>query len=350
MASENKKMESGIVKTEKDQKHKKKQQSEKNKLRLVFGDVTLGVHGKNFDYIFSYQTGGPESLVTSGMEWLYRTPKPTFWRATTDNDRGNKFPYASSMWLGADLFIWCREIKVKADGKSVKDILAPANNSFGGEKEAEEVSIKFRYETTTTPSTRVDVKYTVTADGVIRVDVHYHGQKGLPELPVFGMRFIMPSHALGYDYKGLSGETYPDRMAGGIKGYYTVEGLHVTPYLVPQDCGVHMETDYAIIYRDLMLKNTKQDGKTYGLKFESCGRHKFAFSCLPYTAEELENATHQEELPPARRTVMSVLGAVRGVGGIDSWGADVEKTYHIDASQDIKYAFTISEVQKGNRE
>ena len=30
---------------------------------------------------------------------------------------------------------------------------------------------------------------------------------------------------------------------------------------------------------------------------------KLAFSCLPYTASELENATHQEELPPARREV-----------------------------------------------
>lgn len=26
-------------------------------------------------------------MVKHGKEWLYRTPKPTFWRATTDNDR-----------------------------------------------------------------------------------------------------------------------------------------------------------------------------------------------------------------------------------------------------------------------
>lgn len=33
------------------------------KLALVYGDLTLGVHGSDFDYIFSYQTGGLESLV-----------------------------------------------------------------------------------------------------------------------------------------------------------------------------------------------------------------------------------------------------------------------------------------------
>ena len=63
-----------------------------------------------------------------------------------------------------------------------------------------------------------------------------------------------------------------------------------------------------------------------------------------YTALELENATHQEELPPARRTVVSILGAVRGVGGIDSWGADVEPAYHISAGEDIEYGFFIEKL------
>ena len=53
------------------------------------------------------------------------------------------------------------------------------------------------------------------------------------------------------------------------------------------------------------------------------------------------NATHQEELPPVHRTVVSILGAVRGVGGINSWGADVEEDYHIPADKEIAYGFTI---------
>ena len=54
------------------------------------------------------------------------------------------------------------------------------------------------------------------------MDVDYTGVKGLPELPVFGMRFIMPTLADKYMYKGLSGETYPDRKAGAEKGIYEV--------------------------------------------------------------------------------------------------------------------------------
>ena len=65
--------------------------TDKNKLRVVYGDYTLGVHGDGFDYIFSYSQGGLESIVKNGYEWLYRCPKPTFWRALTDNDRGSRF-------------------------------------------------------------------------------------------------------------------------------------------------------------------------------------------------------------------------------------------------------------------
>lgn len=71
-------------------------------------------------------------------------------------------------------------------------------------------------------------------------------------------------------------------------------------------------------------------------------QEEFAFFCIPYTPLELENATHHEELPPARRTVVSILGAVRGVGGIDSWGADVEEAYRINAGENINYSFRIS--------
>ena len=102
------------------------------KLHVVYGDVTLGVHGerngKRFSYLFSYATGGPESICIDGREWLYRSPRPTFWRATTDNDRGNGFPLRSGMWLSADLFIKCTGVQVRANGIELPLPCAPENN------------------------------------------------------------------------------------------------------------------------------------------------------------------------------------------------------------------------------
>ena len=313
----------------------------KKPLKIVYGDFTLGVHGNDFHYIFSYGAGGLESMVKGGIEWLYRCPKPTFWRALTDNDRGSKFHIKSGTWLAADMFVNCKNIEVIVDGVSQGKPCAPANNKYGANVYAKKVAVCFTYETVTNPVTNVDVIYEVKKTGAIDVVVCYHGAKKLPELPVFGMRFIMPTLADRYVYEGLSGETYPDRKAGAQRGIYEVNDLSLTPYLVPQECGMHMDTSWVEVYRHTSLDNSRKENDTAMLRIQKRDR-EFAFSCLPYTATEIENATHHEELPPARRTVLCVYGAVRGVGGIDSWGSDVEAAYHISGKKDIVYSFRIA--------
>lgn len=312
-------------------------------LHIIYGDATLGLRGEGFGYIFSYERGGLESLVQHGKEWLYRTPKPTFWRATTDNDRGNGFSTDSAMWLGTDMFLKCSAIDVIVDDQSIPLPIAPENNQYSNEEYAEHVTIAFTYTTLTVPATTVVAAYTVDGTGEIHVSVEYQGQTGLPELPALGLRFVMPTPAVQFAYDGLSGETYPDRMAGGQPGHYTVNGLPVTKYLVPQECGMHMQNDQVTVTRNQTLNNADASTLPFDLTFEKADE-AFAFSCLPYTAEELENATHIEELPAPRRTVLTVYGAVRGVGGIDSWGADVEPQYHISAEEDHHFAFKIKGV------
>lgn len=309
-------------------------------LHIIYGDGDLGVGGDGFHYLFSYSRGGLESLVIDGKEWLYHEPKPTFWRATTDNDRGNGFSRKSAQWLGADMFSQATDVAVRVNDQTIAFPGAKRNNKYSNHEFSEKIEVIYQFETATTPTTNVSVSYTVTSDGTIAVRVHYQGNEKLPELPVFGLRFVMPTTATGFEYDGLSGETYPDRLAGGQPGTYQVKGLPVTHYLVPQDCGVHMKTNAVTIRRDRTKNNADRSERPFRLKFEKLA-DPFAFSCLPYTAEELENATHIEELPLPRRTVVSILGAVRGVGGIDSWGTDVEEKYHIPADQDIGFGFKI---------
>lgn len=308
-----------------------------NKMKVIYGDGTLGLAGDDFNYIFSYDRGGLESLQIAGMEWLYRVPTPTFWRATTDNDRGSGFNLRSAQWFGADMFSkYLAEKTTLAinDEVTEKIPLAPATNDFSDNEFVDKATITFTYETLTVPATRVTVQYVVSKDGEIKVSVKYHGHTDLPQLPVFGLRLVMPSLAEGFEYTGLSGETYPDRMAGAKHGSYQVKGLPVTNYLVPQENGMHMQSDKLIITRN-------KNGESYKLTV-SKDKVPFNFSCLPYTAEELESAPHIDELPLARRTVLVIAGAVRGVGGIDSWGADVEPRYHISAAKDIEFSFVIN--------
>lgn len=316
-----------------------------NKLHVIYGDGTLGLGGEDFHYIFSYEKGGLESIKINGKEWLYRVPTPTFWRATTDNDRGSGFNIKSAQWVAADTFSKClgdqTELTVD-DHHFAKLPVAPETNKFSNHETADQVTIAFTYETLTVPATKVTITYLVTADGQIKLTAHYYGQQDLPELPVFGLRLIMPTTATGFDYEGLSGETYPDRIAGASEGTFHVDGLPVAKYLVPQENGMHMATKWLNITREITANNADHSTKPFSLKIGQAG-DPFNFSCLPYTAEELESATHIEELPLALRTVLVIAGAVRGVGGIDSWGADVEEQYHIPADQDIEFSVILNQ-------
>ena len=271
-------------------------------LTVTEGDGNIGVKGSGFEVLFSISEQGPVSLRKNGAEWLWRAPRPAFWRASTDNDRGCSFPQRAAVWMGADVF-------VQRMGFTVQ------------EKSAQCVRVQYRFGVPGVPGAQVEMIYTVEAQGALRLDAVYHGVPGAPELPCFGIKFETAAPVVRTRWTGLSGETYPDRCKGGVFGCHE-EPPHIEPALVPQDCGLHMDTQQV----NLQLA----DGKT--LTLESTGE-AFAFSALPNTAQQIEAAQHPCELPETGRTCVTVLGAARGVGGIDSWGTDVEAPYHVNGEQ-----------------
>ena len=285
-------------------------------LTVIEGDVNLGVEGDGFALQFSYAEGGLASLrKASGPEWVWRAPRPALWRAATENDKGCGFPVRSAAWMAADAF-------PKAEGWQVE------------EKSSQQVRIRYTFSFPTVPGASADLTYTVTGSA-LRVDAVYHGVPGAPELPVFGVRMSTLHPAARVCWTGLSGETYPDRYKGASFGRWA-ETPHIPAYLVPQDCGVHMDT------RTLTLE--QQDAAcrtTAALTVRMADDTPFAFSALPNTAQELESAAHRDELPRTGRTVLTIMGAVRGVGGIDSWGTDVEPACRISGEEDHAVSFII---------
>ena len=285
-------------------------------LTVIEGDVNLGVEGDGFALQFSYAEGGLASLrKAGGPEWVWRAPRPALWRAATENDKGCGFPVRSAAWMAADAF-------PKAEGWQVE------------EKSSQQVRIRYTFSFPTVPGASADLTYTVTGSA-LRVDAVYHGVPGAPELPVFGVRMSTLHPAARVCWTGLSGETYPDRCKGAQFGRWTEEP-HIPAYLVPQDCGVHMDT------RTLTLQ--QQDAAcrtTAALTVRMADDTPFAFSALPNTAQELESAAHRDELPDTGRTVLTIMGAVRGVGGIDSWGTDVEPACRISGEEDHAVSFII---------
>ena len=274
-------------------------------LRVTRGDGALGVRGEDFEILFSYTEGGPVSLVSGGREWLWRAPRPAYWRAPTENDLGNGFARESSIWAAADGWPDCEKPEVLSEGP-------------------EGVRVRYTFTAPALPGLRTQVTYTVEPSGSVSVCARYFGQEGRPELPLFGLRFATPAPVERLEWLGLSGETYPDRKRGGVFGWHR-ENPHIPAYLVPQECGCHVDTHAAVL--------SMGAGEKLTLAMED---RSFAFSAIPYTPQQLEQAAHREELPEAVRTVVTVCAAMRGVGGIDSWGADVEEPFHVSAEKDIE--------------
>ena len=278
-------------------------------LCITRGDGAIGVRGRDFEILFSLSEGGPVSLVSGGREWLWRAPRPAYWRAPTENDLGNGFAAGSSIWSAVDAWQRCTEVQLL-------------------ENDEEVFSIRYTFASLAVPEVETEVTYAVNDRGVLWADVNYWGQKGLPQLPVLGLRFATPTPVETVEWLGLSGETYPDRKRGGVFGWHR-EAPRIPAYLVPQECGCHVDTHMVVL--------RMVDGARLTLEIDE---QPFAFSAIPYTPQQLEQAAHREELPRPVRTVVTVCGAMRGVGGIDSWGSDVEEAYQVSGEADQKVSFS----------
>ena len=284
-------------------------------MQIIHGDVNIGVKGDGFHVMFSKSEGGLASLQYDGTEYITRTPKTSFWRACTDNDRGAKHGYDRGMWLTAGLYQKVIDIKMQ--------------------EEKDQLTVIFEYEIPTIPRTYSTVKYVVRGDGNIHVHLKYQGIKGLPEIPVFGMDFKLKEKYHNFEYYGFGPEeNYIDRMEGARLGVFQGNAQeNVSAYLVPQECGNRVGVRW--------LKVTDETGQ--GLMFAGEGQ-TFESSVLPYSAYELENASHQEELPRAYYTWVRILAKQMGVGGDDSWGAPVHEKYRIPSDENLEIAFCISKI------
>ncbi|GEP62295.1 beta-galactosidase [Clostridium beijerinckii] len=286
-----------------------------SEMKIIHGDVNIGVHGKDFKVIFSKQEGGIVSLRYNNKEFITRTPKTFYWRATTDNDRGNKHEFRCGQWLAATM------------GQKYVD--------FSVEEFDEKITLYYNYQLSTVPSTNVKITYEVSGEGIIKVNVKYKGVSGLPELPVLGMNFKLLAEFNSFSWYGMGPEeNYIDRCEGAKLGIYESTPIeNLSRYLVPQECGNRTGTRWVVV------KNHKNEG----LKF-TYDKVPFEFSVLPYSNMELENALHIEELPSVNFTHVNIIGKQMGVGGDDSWGAPVLPEFRIDSSKDLEYSFAISKM------
>ena len=289
-------------------------------LRVIRGDFNTGVEGNGFRVLFSDLSGGLVSYVYGGKEMLKSIPCPNFWRAPTDNDRGNGMPQRYAQWKIASLYA-----SVKGTPQLARKNAHPVPRENGDGS----VSIDYTYALATVPAAQCSLRYTVYPCGTVRVALSYDPVSGLGDMPEFGVMMKLDADYHRVRYYGLGPEeNYSDRCRGARLGIFeTTAQDNLARYLVPQECGARTGVRWAEV----------MDNRGRGLRFQADG--DMTFSALPYTPHELENAAHAYELPPVHYTVVRCAMQQMGVGGDDSWGARTHEEYLIDISRRCFFTF-----------
>lgn len=271
----------------------------------------LLLSGESFTAQFDLINGSLASYTWNGSERLLQGLTPNFWRAYTDNDRGNQQQVRCATWreAGAE-----RELR-----------------AMSWEVEASCVTVRVQYSLPTTAVSLLSIMYTVTGDGEVNVFEELQPGEGLPEIPEVGILFQMPQQFDQVSWYGKGpDETYWDRQTGGKRGRYTgkVQDQMVS-YIRPQECGNKMDVRHAAV--------TNAQGEGLVLK----GAPHFELNVLPYTPSELEAHDHIHLLPVSDKTVVRVNHKQMGVGGHDSWGQRPEKQYTLYANQVYMHRFSL---------
>ena len=285
------------------------------KAEIIYGDFCIGVHGEGFSMQFDKREGGISSLVYDGAEYITRAPKISFFRAMTDNDTGAGYPQDMAQWQIA--------------GKCARLI----GDRLTTEEKSDNLEITFVFAAPTVPSFEYKIIYNAYFDGRLGVKAEYPGVQGMSDMPVFAMDFKLKKQYDKFTFYGMGpDENYIDRNNGARLGVFTSNAQdNFSKYLNPQECGNRTGVRYVSVY----------DENSAGLKFKAA-EQPFEMSVLPYSAYELDNATHREELPEASYTWVRIAAKQMGVGGDDSWGAPVHEEFKIKAENKITLEFIIN--------
>ena len=288
-------------------KRRSVESSERMTIRQEYG--TLYLAGGALSAAFSYRSGRLYSLKKNGKELLCGPVEPTFWRALTDNDRGNRQGIRCATWRDAGADTGFRIDRVKNEGRSV--------------------TVETRFWVHTQPESTGTLVYTIGANGV-KFDFTFTPHAGLPEVPLIGLLLPLVNryHSLQYLGKGPH-ENYIDRDASADVGLYRTElDALYTPYLKPQEHGERTGVRYA------KLVGTKGD-----LAFEA--EDVMELNVCKWSAKTLEDTAHGYELPESDTLYVRPALRQMGVGGYDSWGAHTLDEYKIHTGETYRFGFTL---------
>ncbi|MFJ4682369.1 glycoside hydrolase family 2 TIM barrel-domain containing protein [Streptomyces sp. NPDC088789] len=284
------------------------------RLRHEDGQRTVTVTGADFTVTVDKGSGLITAYEARGRALVASGPAPNFWRAPTDNDKGNGQHVRNQVWRDAGT-------RRTVTGVTVRALRDRA------------VEIAVRGTLPTAPESTYGTTYTVFGNGEIKVDNSLRpGSGGLPYIPEVGTLLFLPARLERLHYYGRGPEeNHWDRHDGTDVGRHsgTVTGQG-TPYVRPQENGNRTEVRWAAL--------TGPDGT--GLLVS--GEPLLEINASHHTPEDLScGARHDYQLTPREEVVLRVNHRQMGVGGDDSWGAHTHDEFKLHADREYRYTYRL---------
>jgi beta-galactosidase len=285
-------------------------------VKLVNQNDTIRAEGKDFAVAFDKTTGFLKSMQYKGTELVAQPLAPYFWRAPTDNDRGNDMATRCAVWRTA-MKSW-QATKVDASQVSPQEVQVNVA--------AQIKAVQGEYKLT----------YRVFGDGsvVVAEEGQANGNQ-LPELPRFGMQMAMPKgfETLRWFGRGPQ-ETYWDRCDARVNLYEGKVSDQYFNYVEPTESGNKVDV------RWIALVNDK------GVGLLATGMPVLSTCALHSSAEEMTDdgnigPMHTNEIPLHDETYLNLDLHQMGVGGDNSWGARTHPEFVMQANQKYAYSFCL---------
>jgi len=297
-------------------------------------DKKLEVSGTDMKLVFDMVVGRLESYTYKGKELIKKGLEMDFWRPPTDNDYGYNMDQKLGVWkkAGERTVITKANISQSDLGKVIVTLAYDINDN-DGKKIAGCVS-----------------SYSIFGSSDVVIKNQFSKlSDNIPEIPRMGMQIQLPGDLVNLLWfgRGLH-ENYVDRKSSADVGLYesTVSDQYV-PYIRPQENGYKTDTRW--------LTLTNDDGT--GILVT--GDPLICFSALNFVHDDFESPgkisqyrkdaksanTHTVDLKPRDLVNLNIDLAQMGVGGDNSWGAEVHPEYRL-LNKKYEYSFRIRPVTK----
>ncbi len=270
-----------------------------------------GIHERGMSALMSkYPAGLISYKKEGGTELIVERPRPSLWRAPTENDMAWQAPYEYARFSTVKYAKpWLEDVDAGLDFAKFRISYALP---WSGEKDLE-------------------LYYEIMGDGSITLKLKWLGE--CCTVPEFGVLFTLPAEFSSAEYYGMGpGECYCDRERGARLGLhkFSVEE-NVTKYIMPEECGNRTRVRYARLLA----------AKGESVRFTSLSAGGMEFSALPYTPEQLESAKHHFELPAYTKTIVRCSLKQMGVAGDNTWGARPHEEYYVKLEKGTEFAVRI---------